>query len=61
MKSTKKGKAKLRNLVKLAADQGITPFDPNKNPDWEVPTEDEMNRYFEALKKKPDSLQGDVE
>ena len=47
---TKKGKA-TRNLAKLAADQGITPYDPNEKPDWEVPTDEEMNAYLKALRR----------
>ena len=40
------------DLEALVERQGIMPFNPEETPDWEVPTDDEIERYFKAIKRE---------
>ncbi len=56
--STKKGKAKSRELSKLAKEQGVCPYDANEKPDWNIPTDEEMKAYLKALRRTEPPAKG---
>jgi hypothetical protein len=39
------------DLEALIERQGIMPFDPEQAPDWQVPSDDEIERYFKAIRR----------